>query len=148
MLDLAYRPFFPLAQLQEDLGDIFDNAFAPTTTTRMSDQTYPAVNLWEQGDSVTLEAELPGVDIKNVEVLATGNQITLKVSRPAVEVSEHSGRTWHRRERVFGTFARTMTMPWGLATDKIEASLKDGVLTVHLPKTESSKPRKIKLLST
>ena len=148
MLDLAYRPFFPLAQLQEDLGDIFDNALAPMAATRMSDQTYPAVNLWEHGDAVTLEAELPGVEIKNVEVLATGNQITLKVGMPAVEAAENSGRTWHRRERVFGTFARTVTMPWDLATDKIEASLKDGVLTVHLPKAESSKPRKIKLLAT
>lgn len=148
MLDLAYRPFFPLAQLQEDLGDIFDNALAPMAATRMSDQTYPAVNLWEHGDAVTLEAELPGVEIKNVEVLATGNQITLKVSRSAVEAAENSGRTWHRRERVFGTFARTVTMPWDLATDKIAASLKDGVLTVHLPKAESSKPRKIKLLAT
>ena len=148
MLDLAYRPFFPLAQLQEDLGDIFDNAFTPMTATRMSEQTYPAVNLWEQGDSVVLEAELPGVDIKNVEILATGNQITLKVTRPAAEAPENAGRTWHRRERAFGTIARTMTMPWELATDKIEASLKDGVLTVNLPKAESSKPRKIKLLST
>jgi HSP20 family protein len=148
MLDLAYRPFFPLVQLQEDLGDIFDSAFAPLAEARTSSQTYPAVNLWEHGDSVTLEAELPGVEIKNVEILATGNQITLKVSRPAVEASENSGRTWHRRERAFGTFVRTMTMPWELATDKIEASLRDGVLTVNLPKAESSKPRKIKLITT
>jgi HSP20 family protein len=102
---------------------------------------FPAVNVWEENDQVFVEAELPGQDLKSLELFVTGgNQLTLKGERkvPAPEKG-----LWHRQERVQGPFTRTVELPYLVDADKVEAKLENGVLLVRLAKHESARPRKI-----
>lgn len=102
---------------------------------------YPALDVWQDDDSVYVEAELPGMDVKDLEIYVTGgNQLSIRGERkpPTVE-----GGTWHRQERGYGQFSRLLTMPCEVNSDKVEAEFKDGVLTVALPKSEAAKPRRL-----
>jgi HSP20 family protein len=90
------------------------------------------------------EAELPGVSMEDIEVMVVGNELTIRGQRrprPADNVN------FHRRERGTGEFSRTVTLPFDIDQNKVEAILKNGILTVVLPKAETAKPRKIKVRS-
>ncbi len=100
---------------------------------------YPAVNVWEDDDHVYAEAELPGLQLSDLEIYVTGgNQLTLKGER-----KEPASGVWHRQERGFGTFTRVITLPMDVDADKIEAKFCNGVLTIAMPKDEAAKPRRI-----
>jgi HSP20 family protein len=102
---------------------------------------YPAVNVWEEGDHVFVEAELPGMDPKDLEIHVTGgNQLTLKGERKP-NVPEKG--VVHRQERGFGSFVRVLTLPFPVNADKVDARFENGVLLVKLAKHEAAKPRKI-----
>jgi HSP20 family protein len=104
---------------------------------------FPALNLWEEDDAFVLEAELPGLDLKDLEIYVTGhNQVTLKGERKSATPEKG---VQHRQERHFGSFTRTLTLPMDVNADKVEARLEQGVLKVRLPKSEASKPRKIEI---
>jgi HSP20 family protein len=102
---------------------------------------FPAVNVWEEGERLVVEAELPGIDFKDLEIYVTGgNQLTLKGERKPHSVEKGA---WHRQERSFGRFVRTLTLPYPVDAEKVEARLDNGVLQIALAKHESAKPRKI-----
>jgi HSP20 family protein len=102
---------------------------------------YPAINLWEDGDRFMVEAELPGMELDDIEIFVDGgNQLTIKGERKAL--AQDNG-TWHRQERGFGQFVRTVTLSANVDTERVEAKLKNGVLTISLPKPDEVKPRKI-----
>lgn len=106
---------------------------------------YPSINLWEQGDNLYVEAEIPGVKAEELEISVVGNELTLKGRRaPAAE----DAATFHRRERGVGSFTRVVRLPVEVDNAQVQASLNDGVLLVTLPKHEAAKPRKIKVAST
>ncbi|MGC8539021.1 MAG: Hsp20/alpha crystallin family protein [Phycisphaerae bacterium] len=146
MLDLLDPVATPYSALQNQINGLLEDFLAePAAWASGSElRRYPAVNIWEDGDAAHLEAELPGAVMEDVELYVAGNQIRLGVQR---RVSAPEKAAWHRQERVSGNFTRTFTLPWELDADKVEAKLKDGILTVELPKAESAKPRKIKLLA-
>lgn len=104
---------------------------------------FPAINLWEDEDALHLEAELPGLQLEDLEIFVTGhNQFTLKGERkaPAAEKA-----TQHRQERGFGKFTRTLGLPYAVDENAVEARFENGVLKVRLPKHEAAKPRKIEI---
>jgi HSP20 family protein len=102
---------------------------------------FPALNVSEEGDRLCVEAELPGLDLKDLEIYVTGgNQLTIKGER---KPSVPENGVWHRQERVFGSFSRSLTLPFPVDPDKVDARLENGVLTVKLAKHESARPRKI-----
>jgi len=104
---------------------------------------FPAVNLWEEGDTLNLEAELPGLELSDLEIFITErNQLTIKGERKAPQVDK--GVT-HRQERSFGRFERTLTLPNAVDESAVEARFEDGVLKIRLPKHETAKPRKISI---
>jgi HSP20 family protein len=129
-----------LQQLQGEMNQLFDRWGSgegpPSAYTAQ-----PALNVWEDSDHVCLEVELPGLELKDLEIYVTGGtQLTLKGERrPA---GPERG-VWHRRERQFGGFARSLTLPYPVNADKVDAKLENGVLTVRLAKHESARPRKI-----
>jgi len=101
----------------------------------------PAFNLWEENDALYLEAELPGLALEDLEIFVTGhNQFTIKGERkpPVLEKGVQ-----HRQERGFGKFTRTVTLPFAVDENKVEARFENGVLKVRLPKHEAAMPRKI-----
>jgi HSP20 family protein len=80
---------------------------------------YPPVNVWDDDDNVYLEAELPGITLDNLEItIADGNRLSLKGQRKPAEVAK---TTWHRQERGFGTFSRTLTLPVLVESERVEA---------------------------
>jgi HSP20 family protein len=100
----------------------------------------PALNVVEDGESIRVEAEVPGLKSGDVEVSFENGELTLKGEK---KFEGKESAPVHRRERLYGAFARTLTLPWEIAAEKITAELKDGVLTVVLPKAEAAKPRKV-----
>lgn len=101
----------------------------------------PAVNIWEDDDSVYAEAELPGLKLENLEITVTGDdQLMLKGNRPTLELKKAQ---WHRQERSFGKFERVLTLPVKVDPTKMEARLEHGILTIKMAKSATAKPRRI-----
>ena len=102
---------------------------------------YPPLNLWEDESNLYIEAELPGYHSEDLEMYVTGeNQLSLKGERRRPDTGEG---TWHRQERGFGSFTRTVELPTHVQSDKVTAEFKNGVLTLTLPKMEEVKPKRI-----
>lgn len=129
-----------LHQLQDEMNRLFDR-WGDGGRPWGQQAAYPPVNLWEDADAVFVEAELPGLDLKDLEIFVTGgNQFTIKGQRKQ-SVPEQG--VWHRQERGHGGFERVLTLPFDVNADKVEARFENGVLLVKLAKHESAKPRKI-----
>ena len=134
----------PLFRLHDDMNRLFEGFFDDMPQGRTYGAAYPALNTWEDGDSAYVEAELPGMGMDDVEVLVAGSEVTINGER---KIDAGEGASWHRRERAQGRFSRTLTLPWEIDADKVEAKLADGVLTVRLPKCESCRPKRVKVLT-
>lgn len=105
---------------------------------------YPALNVWEDDDTFTVEAELPGFKNEDVDISVMGGTLTVKGER---KPEAPAGGVWHRRERAFGSFSRIVELGRDVDADKVEASFRNGVLTVSLPKAAAAKPRRIEVRS-
>jgi HSP20 family protein len=101
----------------------------------------PQTDVTETKDSVSIKAELPGVEAKDVEVSVSGDMLTIKGEKKQEKEEKDEHR--HMVERTYGAFSRMMRLPAPVAADKIKATFKNGVLTVTLPKTEEAKPKAI-----
>jgi HSP20 family protein len=129
----------PLQNLQHEVNRIFERWNAPNG--RGYAGGYPTINMWEDGDNLLVEAELPGITHDTLEVFVTGdNELTIKGER---KPSTPETGVWHRQERVVGTFSRVVTLPYEVDRDKVEARLENGVLVLKLAKHVTAKPRKI-----
>ncbi|MFN7952829.1 MAG: Hsp20/alpha crystallin family protein [bacterium] len=108
-----------------------------------SDVWTPRVDIHEDKDAVRLAADLPGIDPKAVEISIEDDVLTLKGERKRETRGEGNG--FHRTERYFGSFERRFSLPQTVDREKIEASYKDGVLYLTLPKRDEVKPKKIQV---
>ena len=134
----------PFGQLQSEVNRLFEN-WGGDGWRRLTGGGFPAVNVWEDAEAVHVEAELPGLDLKDLEIYVTGgNQFTLKGKR---QQSTSEKGVWHREERTFGEFSRVLTLPYPVDADRVDARFENGVLHVTLPKAESARPRKIAVKS-
>src|SRR5262249_32822800 len=125
---------------QGEMNRLFDR-WGDSGGSRNLAATYPAVNIWEDSERVFVEAELPGVDPKDLDIHVTGgNQLNLKGER-----KPHAPEKGviHRQERGFGSFVRVLTLPFQVNAEKVDAKFENGVLQVTLAKHEAAKPRKI-----
>ena len=100
----------------------------------------PRTNLYENGDQIEIKAEVPGLSKDELNIKIQGNYLELNGSRKS-EIPESYKS--HREERGAFTFTRSFTLPSEVDPEKTEASLKDGVLTLYLPKAETAKPKQI-----
>jgi HSP20 family protein len=101
---------------------------------------WPRVNMWDAGPHLTLRADIPGVNDKDLSLQLTQDVLTVSGER---RVAVPEGYSVHRQERTPTRFSRSFTLPCQVKADAIAASLKDGVLTVTLPKAPESQPRQI-----
>jgi HSP20 family protein len=130
-----------MQQLQHEMNRLFDRWAGEGGRFLGITPVYPAVNVWEEGDNVFVEAELPGMDLKDLEIYVTGgDQLVLKGERKPQAPDKAVA---HRQERGFGQFARTLALPFAVDADKVDARFEAGVLQVKLPKHASARPRKI-----
>lgn len=103
----------------------------------------PALDVSETESAYQVHAELPGVAKEDVTITLENN--TLVITGEKKREEEQQGKGWHRVERSYGSFQRSITLPKGVDADKAEASFKDGVLTVQIPKSEKAKPKTLKV---
>jgi len=102
---------------------------------------FPALNLSEDVHRYYVRAELPGMEAGELDIQATGKNLTISGERKIVPEAE--GTRYHRREREAGKFSRVLSLPGDIDASRVEAKLTDGILTISIPKAEETKPRKI-----
>ena len=103
----------------------------------------PSVDILETADELVLKADLPDVNLEDIEVRIENQTLTLKGERKFENEETTTG--YHRIERNYGTFVRSFTLPASVDAEKVAAEYKNGVLIVKLPKKEAAKPRQVKI---
>lgn len=136
-----YDPWANLKSIQNEINDLFDIDRPPTTTGLFDRSVSPDIDVIEGEQNFTVFCELPGLDPKDVDVSVASNVITIKGEKKG-EKEEKQGR-FFKKESWSGAFQRTLPLPSSVDVEKIEATLKDGILTVTLPKKEEAKPKQI-----
>ena len=132
---------FDFDDLNTTTQQLFEDVFGKDFAVK-SQGWAPAVNVAETKDEFTVTAELPGMKPENVNVDFTDGMLTIKGEKVDEKTEKEDDRTFYMWERRFGTFQRTLPFPGGIDEKKIAAEFKDGVLTVHLLKTEEVKPKR------
>ena len=123
-------------------NDIFGGKRTADQATEASNADWaPRADVLESADHIEIHAELPGVNQKEITVSVTNNVLTLKGDKR----KEDESGTYHRTERVYGSFDRSFTLPDNLQTDNIKAKFKDGVLVVSIPKVAEAQPKEINI---
>jgi HSP20 family protein len=136
--DLYRNPFDRL------FNQAFNDFLGPVATEEVSNRRFlPAVDIRETQDALTLIAELPGLKRENVHITLENSVLTISGERTFEKDAKEEN--YHRIERAYGTFSRSFTLPANVATEKVDASFTDGVLTITLPKSDEAKPRKISI---
>jgi HSP20 family protein len=131
-------PFDALLDLQRALEARLESGWLQDFTT--SRGPFPPINVFQQGDDILAIIELPGIDKNDLQIQAKENTIRIS-GRKSVDYPE--GVSVHRRERVWGEFDRTLSLPVQLDPDRIKAEYRGGILALFLPRAESDKPRTI-----
>lgn len=126
--------------LQRDMNRLFDNLLEGGPNSRGTRTWAPPVEIYDTGEQLTVLVELPGFEKDQVNVSFENGQLSLSGER---RVEEQEGRNYHRNERWYGKFERTFQLPAAYDFNKIKAQMRDGILTVTLPKKEEAKPRQI-----
>lgn len=142
--DTWVSPFDRLTNLRDEINRLFDTPFGESgRETEFFNGWSPALDVYEDKDSVIVKTALPGMKRDQIEVSLQDNTLTISGERKS-ERTEGAGST-SRSERFFGRFQRTVTLPKPVDTTKVNARYKEGILTVTLSKTEESKPRQIEV---
>jgi HSP20 family protein len=103
----------------------------------------PSLDVSETKDNVVVKAEVPGMEPKDIDISLTNDVLTIKGTRE--QEKEEKEENYHRIERSYGSFSRSVRLPREVHSDKIKASYKNGVLKITLPKSEAAKEIKIKV---
>ena len=136
---MSLSHYDPLANLR-----LFEDAFTRMLSEPQTNRPWaPAVDIYETENELVLKADLPDVDLKDIDVRVE-NQ-TLRISGERKFEQENNGKGYHRIERSYGSFMRSFAVPNSFDTEKIAADFKNGVLSVTLPKKEAAKPRQVKV---
>lgn len=148
---VRYEPWNLLDKFQEELGRVglFDQfrreAIDGDSSNVVTSHWRPSVDIREEVDRFVIEADLPGIDPKDIEITMEQGILTIKGERASEKEETHEG--YRRVERVRGTFYRRFSLPDSADADHIEAKGKNGVLEIVLPKLEKGQPRKIAVKS-
>lgn len=139
MLDGRY----PVLRLRDEMDRLFEDFFENVPSVGpFGRRAFPAFNIWEEDAKLYLEAELPGLKLDDIELYMDGNELTVKGQR---QDAGDEGVSFHRRERGVGPFSRVVRLPVEVDAEKVEATLRDGVLTITLPKAQAALPRRIEV---
>jgi HSP20 family protein len=130
----------------QPLSTEFDRLFGRMFDAPVAQRWVPAMDLTEAEDHYLLKADLPGLSEEDISIEFEHGQLTVSGKREAEH--ERSEKGWHRIERSFGSFSRTLTLPEGVDADAVTAEFDRGVLNVQIPKPEKVKPRRIAVKSS
>ncbi len=128
-------PLREFRRLQREMNRLFDGYGG------VEADGFPALNVWSNSDEVVVTAEMPGVDVKDINININQDMLTLDGKREAQDLA--ADVVCHRQERGVGRFMRSLRLPFEVDAAKVKARCKLGVLTITLPRAEASKPRRI-----
>jgi len=143
---VRFDPFEDLSRLQREMNRLFDDTYTPSPRTSRREGVAaptwaPAVDVAEDANEIVLRSELPGVRQEDLDIEVVNDTLTIRGEKKFAD-DEKKGN-YVRIERAYGAFQRSFTLGVPVQQDKINASFKDGVLTVRLPKSEETKPKKV-----
>ena len=143
---VRWDPFRELEEVSDRLNRVFARPGARTSngkeTMIVADWT-PSVDISETENEYQIKAEIPDVKKEDVKVTLEDGVLTIQGQRK--QETEEKGKKFHRIERSYGSFVRTFSLPDVIEEDKVKAEFKDGVLNLHLPKSEKAKPKAIEV---
>ena len=138
------RLCLPKTRLASRLLRLFEDAFTRMLSEPRTGRPWsPAVDIYETEHELVLKADVPDVELKDIDVRVENQTLTLKGERKFQQ--ESSSKGYHRIERGYGEFVRSFAVPSTVDTEKVSAEYQNGVLTVKLPKKDAAKPRQIKV---
>jgi HSP20 family protein len=145
---IQWKPFREVSRLRNEMDRLWDDYFGPgrRALRPLEEAWMPAVDVSESGDKITVKAEIPGLEAKDIEISMVGDTLTIKGEKKVEK--EEKEENYHMVERSYGSFTRAMKLPAPVDPDKVEATYKNGVLTVVLPKKEEVKPKSIEIKAT
>jgi HSP20 family protein len=133
-----------MVSLREMMDRLFEDSFVrPWGFVASPNMADLAIDMYETKDDVVVKAALPGVDPEDVDLTISGD--TLVIKGETKQENESKDQDYIRRERRYGSFVRSVTLPASLKADQAEAKFENGVLTLRIPKSEKSKPKSIKI---
>jgi HSP20 family protein len=142
---MEWKPFREVTKLRHEMDRLWDDYFGSGRRAfkPMQAEWIPSVDVSETADKVTVKAEIPGIDSKDIDISISGDLLTIKGEKKTEH--EEKEENYHLVERSCGSFSRSLRLPVGVVADKIEASYKQGVLTIVCPKKEEVKAKAIEI---
>jgi HSP20 family protein len=141
---VRWEPFRDMVSLRDAMDQMWeDRFFRPPVPFAPWAERQLSVDMYETDDSVVVKTAIPGVSAEDIEVSVTGDTLTIKAETK--EEQEVKRENYLRRERRFGSYCRSVTLPGGLEASKAEADYTDGVLSLTFPKAEEVKPKTIEV---
>jgi HSP20 family protein len=140
---VRWDPGRELDSLQSDMNRLFDSFFGARAPNGSAQRWIPAMDLVETDDHLVLRADLPGIDEKDIEIEIKDGVLTVTGERKTEQESKQEG--FHRVERSFGRFSRSLSLPDGIDSEQVTANFDRGVLEVKIPKPEETKPHRVQI---
>lgn len=139
-----WRPFRELTTLRDEMDRLWERFSGEWPTLEPVRREWaPSLDVSETKNNIVVKAEVPGLEPKDIDISLTGGVLTIKGEKK--QEKEEKDENYHRIERSYGTFTRSVRVPQEVQSDKIEATYKDGVLKITLPKSEEAKKKEIKI---
>jgi HSP20 family protein len=140
---VRWDPARQLDTFQSDFDRVFDAFFGDRTANGTTRRWVPAMDLVETDDHLVLRADLPGLDTDDVEIEVAEGVLTVSGERRTEH--EDSADGYHRVERAYGRFSRSLSLPQGIDADQVQADFDKGVLEVRIPKPAERKPHRVQI---
>lgn len=134
----SWNIFNGLEDLQREFDNIFGLRYMDASQLGLYPGHFPQMSIREDVDSYYVEAVIPGIDAKELDISVAGNTLTLTGER--VGMDESKVTSWHRRERGMGKFTRTIELPLEVDSKQARAEYRDGIVSITLTKAENAKP--------
>jgi HSP20 family protein len=142
-----WSPLKELEDMRRDMDRLFDEFTKPARRRRIWPKSegpvIPGLDLYDRKNEIVIKVELPGVSREDVDLTITRDTLALKgeIKRD----DEVQDEDYYISERMFGNFSRTITLPFDVENEKAQATMKNGVLEIVIPKREEAKPKEIKI---
>ena len=144
---MRWDPFNDMVSLRDAMDQLFENAligFGPSTGMQRPGQGFAfPVDVTENEDNYYVKASLPGISPDDVNISVQENVVTIQGETK--QEDENKEQRWHMRERRWGSFSRSFTLPAGVDANNVQAEYENGVLSLTLPKSQEAKPKRISI---
>ncbi len=127
------------------LSSLFDDFFEMAPAEVIGYELFPKVDVNEDEKAVHVKAEMPGLEEKDIEVTLKDRMLTIAGEKKEEKTEENKKSNYRYCERRFGSFSRTIELPEGINIEAVNASYKNGILEIELPKSEAAQPKKINI---